>query len=471
MQVNKELEDICEAKLEADISVQTALVDSAAVEVRFQILDGSTLQDIPARYSIPSLKPYEMPVVGVFIDPRVVTGFRYRVRPIDQKTRYLFKKKALELQSIGRGYSRRLTFKADDGTLNENDNYFWSDSFPSGFAFELEVIGPGEKFTILDANHVPVGTLEVLNCQAPQEEVGQITKNNGFVEKTVRVHLLCKIEFYDENGPTLVVPVHGLAVCRCAKSGAAGEIIKVVSVSLGSHSRRGFTLTPGISSHQRSIVVKGTSIGDIPTMYTVVGLETYELPVIGTYVDPRIMPGFTYRVRPLGLKRRHLFNGKALCLVSIGAGYGKRLTFQPLPNSLNYNDNFFWSDSYADGLGFEPRAVAAGDKFIITANGLQLGEASVFRADATQYQEHEEIEKDEKNSIIIKKYIHIDVKCHITLGNSDDIHNMRVSGTALLEKTPKQTTASLLRIDNIGLDSQLNLLFVTQHAHLVFYPV
>lgn len=62
------------------------------------------------------------------------------------------------------------------------------------------------------------------------------------------------------------------------------------------------------------------------------------------------MPGFTYRVRPLGLKRKHLFGGKALCLISIGAGYGKRLTFKPLPTSLNDNDNFFWSDSYADGM-------------------------------------------------------------------------------------------------------------------------
>lgn len=470
-----DLDDIFEKHSEID--VDEVDVKSTSTEDFYQILDASTLNDFPARYSIPVLKSYEMPVVGVFIDPRVVTGFRYRVRPIDQKNKYLFKKKALELQSIGRGYSRRLMFKADDGTLNENDNYFWSDSFPSGFTFELEVIGPGEKFTIFDANLVPVGTLEVLNCQAPQEEVGQTTKKNGFVEKTVRVHLLCKVEFYDENGPTPVVPVHGLAICCRNKFGGTGEVVKVVKVSVGSHSRRGFTLTPGISCHHRSTVVKGSSIGDIPTTYTVVGLERYELPVIGTYVDPRIMPGFTYRVRPLGLTRRHLFGGKALCLISIGAGYGKRLTFKPLPNNLNENDNFFWSDSYADGLGFEPRAVDAGDKFVITADGLQLGEAHVFRADVPQYQEHEEIEKDKKTGVTIRKYIQIDVKCHVTLhtndvpGRNDDVHVMRVSGTAVLEKKSNQSTASLLRIDNIGLDSQLNLLFVTQHSHLVFYPV
>lgn len=77
----------------------------------------------------------------------------------------MFGGRALELQSIGRGYSRRITFQADDGTLNSNDNFFWSDSRPDGFAFELEAVSAQEKYTVHDANHVPVGTLEVINCQ------------------------------------------------------------------------------------------------------------------------------------------------------------------------------------------------------------------------------------------------------------------------------------------------------------------
>ncbi|RZF47871.1 hypothetical protein LSTR_LSTR010088 [Laodelphax striatellus] len=128
-----------------------------------QTLDASSLGDIPTQYVVPTLKPYEMPVVGLYIDPRVVCGFRYRVRRIDDKT-HLFNKQALELQSIGRGYSRRLTFAGGKGRLNDNDNYFWSDSFPSGFAFELEVISPGEKFTIHDPSNLAVGFLEILNC-------------------------------------------------------------------------------------------------------------------------------------------------------------------------------------------------------------------------------------------------------------------------------------------------------------------
>jgi hypothetical protein len=48
---------------------------------------------------------------------------------------------------------------------------------------------------------------------------------------------------------------------------------------------------------------------------------------------------------------------------------------------------------------------------------------------------------------------------------------MRVSGTAVVSRGPKQAVAKLLRIENIGLSSQLNVLFVTQQAKLVFIPL
>jgi hypothetical protein len=76
---------------------------------------------------------------------------------------HLFNGCALRLLSIGRGYSHRLTFEANTNTLNNNSNYFWSDSSPDGFAFELEVVSPGDKFTLQDANHVAAGTLEILH--------------------------------------------------------------------------------------------------------------------------------------------------------------------------------------------------------------------------------------------------------------------------------------------------------------------
>lgn len=108
---------------------------------------------------------------------------------------------------------------------------------------------------------------------------------------------------------------------------------------------------------------------------------------LGTYVDPRVIPGFYYKVRPND-RKEHLFGGRALKLLSIGMGYAKRLTFQP--DSLISPDNYLWSDNHPDGLGLEPRAVHKGMKFIIKAGDQVLGEAHVFRADHPQIEERME---------------------------------------------------------------------------------
>lgn len=135
------------------------------------VLDAAELGDLPARYTICSLQPHQFPVVGVYVDKRVIPGFKYRVRPLPSvgksSTTYpcLFGGKALTLQSIGKGYARRFTFEADPNHLNDNANYFWSDNRPEGFAFELEIISDGDKFTIYDANHEPQGTVEVLKIE------------------------------------------------------------------------------------------------------------------------------------------------------------------------------------------------------------------------------------------------------------------------------------------------------------------
>lgn len=105
---------------------------------------------------------------------------------------------------------------------------------------------------------------------------------------------------------------------------------------------------------------------------------------LGTYVDPRIIPGFCYKVRPND-RKEHLFEGRALRLCSIGMGYAKRLTFEP--DSLVNPDNYLWSDSHPDGLGLEPRAVHKDMRFALYADDQLLGEATVFRADLPQTEE------------------------------------------------------------------------------------
>ncbi len=50
-----------------------------------RVLDGKDLNDIPAVYVVPTMQPYEFAAVGVWIDKRIVPGFRYRVRAIDSE--------------------------------------------------------------------------------------------------------------------------------------------------------------------------------------------------------------------------------------------------------------------------------------------------------------------------------------------------------------------------------------------------
>lgn len=120
------------------------------------------------------------------------------------------------------------------------------------------------------------------------------------------------------------------------------------------------------------------------------------LRITGTYIDPYIVPGFEYRVR-LAINpgqdnsSQYLFGGKTLRLASIGAGYGKRITFEPDQGTLNDPKNFFWSDTHPDGAGFEPRAVHVGQQFCMSAGEFRLGEAVVFLADAPQCEEKQEL--------------------------------------------------------------------------------
>lgn len=78
---------------------------------------------------------------------------------------YLFGGNSLTLQSIGYGYSRRITFAPPPGQLNNNGNYFYSDSRPYGFAFQPELVSIGEKYTIYDISHHPIGHLEIIKIQ------------------------------------------------------------------------------------------------------------------------------------------------------------------------------------------------------------------------------------------------------------------------------------------------------------------
>ena len=80
-----------------------------------------------------------------------------------------------------------------------------------------------------------------------------------------------------------------------------------------------------------------------------------------------------------------LFGGKALKLLTVGRGYGKRFTFDD--DCRNDNQHYFWSDSYLEGFGFAPHEIFAGQKFRICAGaGMseELGIAIVEKANQPQ---------------------------------------------------------------------------------------
>lgn len=66
---------------------------------------------------------------------------------------------------MGRGYSRRITLKPLNGQVNFNEDFFWTDSVSEGFALSIEVLKPQDKFTLFDADHQPVGHIEITLIQ------------------------------------------------------------------------------------------------------------------------------------------------------------------------------------------------------------------------------------------------------------------------------------------------------------------
>lgn len=73
-----------------------------------------------------------------------------------------------------------------------------------------------------------------------------------------------------------------MAVIKKGKTAKSASVVHIIRALVGI--QRGASLIPGINIQQRTTVVRGNSIGDIPTRYTIVGLEPYEMPVIGMYI-------------------------------------------------------------------------------------------------------------------------------------------------------------------------------------------
>ena len=119
------------------------------------------------------------------MDPSIAVGFRYRVRKLGSPNAF-YGGKALTLMSIGKGYGKRLTFESFD--VLENDNYFWSDSHPEGFAFSLCVVDAGQTFDLCsNEDFREIGSVVFEGIDNAQQEVSSQVLPDGTIVKKVKV--------------------------------------------------------------------------------------------------------------------------------------------------------------------------------------------------------------------------------------------------------------------------------------------
>nr|XP_034334692.1 uncharacterized protein LOC117691888 [Crassostrea gigas] len=165
------------------------------------VIDG---RGFPIQYKSAGIKPHEFPVIGFHVDENICPGFRYRVRYMGSKD-FLFNGEPRMLQSIGLGYGKRLTFSGE--TLNNNENFFWSDSRPEGYAFTVCAVEAGDKFVIYDEMSHVVGDVDIIEVEESQTEEKTVYEPD-YVKKIVRVRLTANIQYHIHHGMLMDVTDH-----------------------------------------------------------------------------------------------------------------------------------------------------------------------------------------------------------------------------------------------------------------------
>lgn len=85
------------------------------------------------------------------------------------------------------------------------------------------------------------------------------------------------MEYY-ETGVAKPVSMSGVAVSFKPVNKSQAEIVNIIKVHI---KKRRCTLLPGMQKIHRRVTVRGQEIKDVPTKYTMTGLEPYEIPVVG----------------------------------------------------------------------------------------------------------------------------------------------------------------------------------------------
>ncbi|XP_022089948.1 uncharacterized protein LOC110978919 [Acanthaster planci] len=188
---------------------------------------------VPVSYEVRGLQQHEMPVIGTHIDPRIMPGFKYRVRILGNEAtevtpaapRYQFRGEALHLLRVGQGYGKRLTFTAD--SLNENTNYFWSDSIPTGYGFAIVAVHAGDELVMTDLARRPIGNGTVEEASPCQVELGTETlvdqdaaRNRETIVKRVSVIMKVRLRYTCER--------HGIRSIRADETVIVRGVARVI---------------------------------------------------------------------------------------------------------------------------------------------------------------------------------------------------------------------------------------------------
>lgn len=87
------------------------------------------------------------------------------------------------------------------------------------------------------------------------------------------------MEYY-ETGVAKPMSLSGVVVSIKPANKSKAEIIKIIKVNI---KKRRCYLLPGVQKNHRRVTVRGQIIKDVPTKYTMTGLEPYEIPVVGKF--------------------------------------------------------------------------------------------------------------------------------------------------------------------------------------------
>ena len=142
------------------------------------------------------LKDHELLAWQGLIDFDITPGFRYKVKE-NGTEKQLFDGRGKYLECVGQGYGRRLTFESDE--VLQNENFFWTDSNQSGYAFSIEAVAIGDVF-VTKIGHAEIGHVKITQVEEEQKIVSSEVQGDEVV-KRVKVGFGCKLteEDVDED--------------------------------------------------------------------------------------------------------------------------------------------------------------------------------------------------------------------------------------------------------------------------------